>query len=80
MEMGIASLERDSGGGTRFTGCTGIRDFEFLGKLGEGTFGYALSRFVLNMVNHAAFHQRGLPGEVKKRWLHCRSEENTHAQ
>ncbi|KAL4949603.1 kinase-like domain-containing protein [Aspergillus filifer] len=37
--MGIASLERDSSGGTRFTGCTGIRDFEFLGKLGEGTFG-----------------------------------------
>ncbi|KAL4942834.1 hypothetical protein BDV06DRAFT_155264 [Aspergillus oleicola] len=37
--MGIASLERDGNGSTRFTGCTGIRDFEFLGKLGEGTFG-----------------------------------------
>ncbi|KAL4917903.1 kinase-like domain-containing protein [Aspergillus aurantiobrunneus] len=37
--MGIAPLERDSNGGTRFTGCTSIRDFEFLGKLGEGTFG-----------------------------------------
>lgn len=37
--MGIASLERDSKGGTRFTGCTSIREFEFLGKLGEGTFG-----------------------------------------
>ncbi|KAL2813333.1 kinase-like domain-containing protein [Aspergillus cavernicola] len=37
--MVIASLERDSNGRTRFTGCTTIRDFEFLGKLGEGTFG-----------------------------------------
>ncbi|KAL4787759.1 kinase-like domain-containing protein [Aspergillus varians] len=37
--MGIAPLERDSNGGARFTGCTSIRDFEFLGKLGEGTFG-----------------------------------------
>lgn len=37
--MGIGPLDRDSNGGTRFTGCTGIREFEFLGKLGEGTFG-----------------------------------------
>ncbi|KAL4868474.1 hypothetical protein BDV12DRAFT_209174 [Aspergillus spectabilis] len=37
--MGITPLERDSNGYTRFTGCTSIRDFEFLGKLGEGTFG-----------------------------------------
>ncbi|KAL4735510.1 Serine/threonine-protein kinase bur1 [Aspergillus similis] len=37
--MGIVSLERDINGGTRFTGCTSIREFEFLGKLGEGTFG-----------------------------------------
>ncbi|KAL4974287.1 Serine/threonine-protein kinase bur1 [Aspergillus desertorum] len=37
--MGIASLERESNGHTRFTGCTSIREFEFLGKLGEGTFG-----------------------------------------
>ncbi|PWY85654.1 Pkinase-domain-containing protein [Aspergillus sclerotioniger CBS 115572] len=37
--MVIVSLERDSNGNTRFRGCTSIRDFEFLGKLGEGTFG-----------------------------------------
>ncbi|KAF7592590.1 serine/threonine protein kinase, CMGC, CDC2/CDK sub [Aspergillus hancockii] len=37
--MVIASLERDSNGNSRFRGCTGIREFEFLGKLGEGTFG-----------------------------------------
>ncbi|KAE8147362.1 kinase-like domain-containing protein [Aspergillus avenaceus] len=37
--MGIASLERDSDGNSRFCGCTTIREFEFLGKLGEGTFG-----------------------------------------
>ncbi|KAL2848449.1 kinase-like domain-containing protein [Aspergillus pseudoustus] len=37
--MGAPSLERDSNGATRFNGCTSIRDFEFLGKLGEGTFG-----------------------------------------
>ncbi|THC91559.1 hypothetical protein EYZ11_008978 [Aspergillus tanneri] len=34
-----ASLERDNNGNTRFRGCTSIREFEFLGKLGEGTFG-----------------------------------------
>ncbi|KAF7128625.1 hypothetical protein CNMCM5793_003413 [Aspergillus hiratsukae] len=37
--MAIASLERDGYGNPRFRGCTSIRDFEFLGKLGEGTFG-----------------------------------------
>ncbi|KAL3469279.1 kinase-like domain-containing protein [Aspergillus californicus] len=37
--MVTASIERDSNGSTRFTGCTSIREFEFLGKLGEGTFG-----------------------------------------
>ncbi|KKK15976.1 putative CDK9 [Aspergillus rambellii] len=37
--MVIASLERDNNGNTRFNGCTSIRDYEFLGKLGEGTFG-----------------------------------------
>ncbi|RAL05666.1 CDC2/CDK family serine/threonine-protein kinase [Aspergillus ibericus CBS 121593] len=37
--MVLVSLERDSNGNTRFRGCTSIRDFEFLGKLGEGTFG-----------------------------------------
>jgi serine/threonine-protein kinase BUR1 len=39
MKMAIASLERDDHGNPRFRGCTSIRDFEFLGKLGEGTFG-----------------------------------------
>ena len=34
-------LERDDHGLPRFQGCANIRDFEFLGKLGEGTFGYA---------------------------------------
>ncbi|KAL3489466.1 kinase-like domain-containing protein [Aspergillus germanicus] len=37
--MVAPSLERDSSGAARFTGCTSIREFEFLGKLGEGTFG-----------------------------------------
>ncbi|KAL5332367.1 kinase-like domain-containing protein [Aspergillus crustosus] len=37
--MGIMPLEQDTNGHARFTGCTSIRDFEFLGKLGEGTFG-----------------------------------------
>ncbi|KAB8232180.1 CDC2/CDK family serine/threonine-protein kinase [Aspergillus alliaceus] len=37
--MVVASLERDSDGNSRFRGCTSIREFEFLGKLGEGTFG-----------------------------------------
>ncbi|KAL1999661.1 hypothetical protein VTN02DRAFT_4203 [Thermoascus thermophilus] len=32
-------LERDNHGRPRFRGCSHIREFEFLGKLGEGTFG-----------------------------------------
>lgn len=39
LEMGIVSLERDANGGARFAGCNNIREFEFMGKLGEGTFG-----------------------------------------
>lgn len=38
--MAAKSLERDSNGQPRFPGCDSIRDFDFLGKLGEGTFGY----------------------------------------
>lgn len=38
--MAIVSLEKDSHGQPRFPGCSNIRDFEFIGKLGEGTFGY----------------------------------------
>lgn len=38
--MPIASLEKNNEGGPRFPGCSNIRDFEFIGKLGEGTFGY----------------------------------------
>ncbi|OKO89718.1 Serine/threonine-protein kinase bur1 [Penicillium subrubescens] len=37
--MSIASLEKDGRGDPRFPGCSNIRDFEFIGKLGEGTFG-----------------------------------------
>ncbi|KAJ5984432.1 Serine/threonine-protein kinase bur1 [Penicillium waksmanii] len=37
--MAAGSLERASNGHPRFPGCGSIRDFEFLGKLGEGTFG-----------------------------------------
>nr|KMM67381.1 serine/threonine-protein kinase bur1 [Coccidioides posadasii RMSCC 3488] len=32
-------LERDEEGRPRFKGCSSIREYEFLGKLGEGTFG-----------------------------------------
>ncbi|KAI1920141.1 serine/threonine protein kinase, CMGC, CDC2/CDK sub [Ophidiomyces ophidiicola] len=32
-------LERDDEGRPRFKGCSSIREYEFLGKLGEGTFG-----------------------------------------
>lgn len=37
--MVATSLERQKNGGARFGGCSNIREFEFLGKLGEGTFG-----------------------------------------
>ncbi|KAJ5466758.1 Serine/threonine-protein kinase bur1 [Penicillium diatomitis] len=37
--MSIISLERTDQGEPRFPGCSNIRDFEFIGKLGEGTFG-----------------------------------------
>ncbi len=32
-------LERTDDGETRFRGCSNIREYEILGKLGEGTFG-----------------------------------------
>lgn len=38
-EMVVSSLERQKNGSSRFGGCANIREFEFLGKLGEGTFG-----------------------------------------
>lgn len=37
--MAVSSLERNENGSVRFNGCSSIRDFELLGKLGEGTFG-----------------------------------------
>ncbi|KAJ5661618.1 uncharacterized protein N7477_009234 [Penicillium maclennaniae] len=37
--MAIASLENDDQGQPRFPGCSNIRDFAFIDKLGEGTFG-----------------------------------------
>lgn len=38
-KMAIQSLEKDGDGQPRFPGCSHIRDYEFVGKLGEGTFG-----------------------------------------
>jgi serine/threonine-protein kinase BUR1 len=38
--MAIASLETDDNGQPRFPGCSNIRDFAFIDKLGEGTFGF----------------------------------------
>lgn len=38
-KMAAPSLERNQNGSVRFNGCSSIRDFELLGKLGEGTFG-----------------------------------------
>lgn len=37
--MSIVSLEKNGNGQPRFAGCSNIRDYEFVGKLGEGTFG-----------------------------------------
>ncbi|KAJ5320514.1 hypothetical protein PENANT_c033G00177 [Penicillium antarcticum] len=37
--MAITSLEKDGNDQARFPGCSNIRDYEFVGKLGEGTFG-----------------------------------------
>lgn len=36
---GAHSLEKTAEGQPRFTGCSGIKNYEILGKLGEGTFG-----------------------------------------
>jgi serine/threonine-protein kinase BUR1 len=42
--MAIKSLEKDENGQARFFGCSNIRDYEFLDKLGEGTFGWVWRR------------------------------------
>ena len=39
-QQGIkTTLERDDNGKPRFHGCSSIKEYEFMGKLGEGTFG-----------------------------------------
>jgi hypothetical protein len=43
--MAIASLEDHDNGQPRFPGCSNIRDFAFIDKLGEGTFGYVYFRY-----------------------------------
>ena len=39
LPLAKATLERTSDGQSRFHGCSGIKNYEVLGKLGEGTFG-----------------------------------------
>ena len=41
--MAIVSLEKNGDGQARFPGCSNIRDYEFVGKLGEGTFGWVVT-------------------------------------
>lgn len=79
--MAGASLERTSDGKPRFGGCVGIRDFEFLGKLGEGTFGYVSSGVLFFMVcrGHAETLQRGVQSEIQEGCLRRRVEEDPHA-
>lgn len=50
--MVIVSLERDNNGNNRFHGCTSIREFEFLGKLGEGTFGWVAESLYNNVFSN----------------------------
>lgn len=38
-QLAKVPLERTDDGRPRFHGCSSIRDYEVLGKLGEGTFG-----------------------------------------
>ncbi|KAJ5095154.1 hypothetical protein N7532_007445 [Penicillium argentinense] len=37
--MAVSTLEKNINGQPRFPGCSNIKDFEFIDKLGEGTFG-----------------------------------------
>lgn len=55
--MSIISLEKDSEGKPRFPGCSNIRDFEFIGKLGEGTFGYVSDRVSFEQQNVLTLEQ-----------------------
>lgn len=86
----MSSLERDNRGNPRFCGCSSIRDFEFLGKLGEGTFGYVLyvlyvlygiSLFfiIIVIITMLISRQRGLQGQIKTRHRCCCAEEDSHA-
>jgi serine/threonine-protein kinase BUR1 len=50
-------LERDDHGRPRFHGCSNIREFEKLGKLGEGTFGYSSRENSINLFRTLNYEQ-----------------------
>ncbi|OKL61961.1 Serine/threonine-protein kinase bur1 [Talaromyces atroroseus] len=64
-----SSLERYENGQSRFRGCSNIRDFEFLGKLGEGTFGE---------VYKARSKKDGAVVALKKILMHNQMDGPTH--
>ena len=74
-------LERDDQGRPRFHGCSSIREYDFLGKLGEGTFGYApwsgaSTESVLTLITL----QRGLQGSLETDERAGRDEEDFDTQ
>ncbi len=75
-------LEFDDKGRSRFRGCSNIRDYEVLGKLGEGTFGYD-SNYILLVIATSITRvglQGGPQGKVEKEWINCRTEKDPNAQ
>lgn len=71
-------LERDDHGRPRFHGCSNIRDYDFMGKLGEGTFGYTLP-FQTVSGHEVNILQRGVQGAVKKERFSHGSQEDSDA-
>jgi hypothetical protein len=76
-------LERDERGHSRFHGCSNIRDFELLGKLGEGTFGFVilfLYQTPRSKLIRFCISQGSLQGAFQKTELCRGSEKNPDAQ
>jgi hypothetical protein len=63
----------------QFRGCSRIADYEILGKLGEGTFGYLWPLNRIHLSNHTVL-QRGTSSKVPQNRSYCRLEEDTDAQ
>ena len=75
------NFEMDERNRTRYRGCSKITDYEILGKLGEGTFGWVYCRNSIFQSSSSNLQSQGSSqGKVAKEWVNCRLKEDIDAQ